>query len=266
MNGITFGRYIPGKGIIYDLDPRIKIVCMILLLVGVFLPAGWIGYAVMGFVVIVLLLLSGLGIRYLFRTVKPMFFMVLFLFVINLLVVKTGNKLIAIGSFEIYDGAIFQTLYIFIRLILMLSISGILTTTTKPLDLTLGIEDLLAPLAKIKVPAHEIAMMISIALRFIPTLLDEIQRIMKAQESRGVDLQEGKLKEKIMAVLSLIVPLFVSSFQRADELANAMEARGYVPDAHRTRYKQLHIHTKDIVCLILCILLVAGLIVLSVVK
>ncbi len=266
MRGMTFGRYIPGTGIIYELDPRIKIVSMILLLVGVFLPAGWIGYAVMGVVVVILLMLSHLGISYILKTMKPMLFMVLFLLVINLLVVKTGNLLFTIGSFEIYDGAVFQTLYIFIRLILMLSISGVLTTTTKPLDLTLGIEDLLAPLAKIKVPAHEIAMMISIALRFIPTLLDEIQRIMKAQESRGVDLQEGKLKEKVMAVLSLIVPLFVSSFQRADELANAMEARGYVPDAHRTRYKQLHIHAKDIICLILSILLVAGLIVLAVVK
>ena len=128
----------------------------------------------------------------------------------------------------------------------------------------MGIEDLLSPLQKIGVPAHEIAMMISIALRFIPTLIEEVERIMKAQQSRGVDLENGKLKEKIMAILSLIVPLFVSSFQKADDLANAMEARGYVPEAHRTRYKQLHIHTRDIVCLILCLLLLAGLIVLAV--
>jgi energy-coupling factor transport system permease protein len=127
----------------------------------------------------------------------------------------------------------------------MIMITTLLTATTKPLDLTLGIEDLLSPFKRFKVPAHEIAMMISIALRFIPTLIEESQRIMKAQASRGVDLNEGKLNEKIVAILSLIVPLFVSSFQRAEELADAMEARGYSPTSTRTRYKQLKVTFKD---------------------
>ena len=122
---------------------------------------------------------------------------------------------------------------------LMIIITTVLTATTKPRDLTLGIEDLLQPFQRFHLPSHEIAMMISIALRFIPTLIEETQRIMRAQASRGVDLKEGKLKEKIMAVLSLIVPLFVSAFQRAEELANAMEARGYCPGRTRTRYKIL---------------------------
>ena len=266
MNNITFGRYLPGDSYIHKLDPRIKIVCMLLLLVGVFIPAGAIGYAILGVVVCLLLFLSRLGIKYILKTLKPMMVMMLFLFVINLMVVKTGNLVFTVGKFEIYDGAIYQTLYIIVRLVLMLSISSVLTTTTKPLDMTLGIEDLLSPLTKIKVPAHEIAMMISIALRFIPTLIEEVERIMKAQQSRGVDLENGKLKEKIMAVLSLIVPLFVSSFQKAEDLANAMEARGYVPDAHRTRYKQLHITAKDILALIFCILVLAGLICIAVTK
>ena len=165
-----------------------------------------------------------------------------------------------IYGFEIYSGAIFQTLYIFMRLILMILITTILTATTKPLDLTLGIEDLLSPFMRFKVPAHEIAMMISIAIRFIPTLIEETQRIMKAQASRGVDLKEGKFKEKIVAILSLIVPLFVSSFQRAEDLANAMEARGYVPDAKRTRYKQLKVDKKDIITLLIVVLILVGLI------
>ena len=264
MNNVTFGRYIPGNSLIHQLDPRIKIICMILLLIGIFIPAGYIGYGIIAVFVALMLIMSHLGIGYVFRTLKPMLMMMGFLLIINVLVNKSGNLLFEWGWFSIYDGALSQTAYIIVRLILMLSVSSVLTTTTKPLDLTLGIEDLLAPLQKIGVPAHEIAMMISIALRFIPTLIEEVERIMKAQQSRGVDLENGKLKEKIMAILSLIVPLFVSSFQKADDLANAMEARGYVPEAHRTRYKQLHIHTRDIVCLLLCILLLAGLIVLAV--
>jgi energy-coupling factor transport system permease protein len=157
--------------------------------------------------------------------------------------------MLSIGSFHIYSGAVSQTLYIVVRLALMVIITTILTATTKPLDLTLGIEDLLKPFRRIGVPAHEIAMMISIALRFIPTLIEETQRIMKAQASRGVDMSSGSLKEKIGAVLSLIVPLFVSAFDRAEQLANAMEARGYVPGRNRTRYKSLKLHGIDIALL-----------------
>ena len=142
----------------------------------------------------------------------------------------------------------------------MITVTTILTATTKPLELTLGIEELLSPLTRFKVPAHEIAMMISIALRFIPTLIEETERIIKAQSSRGVDFEKGKITEKINAIISLIVPLFVSAFQRAEDLANAMEARGYIPDGKRTRYKQLHIQFKDICALVVVLLLLAGLI------
>ena len=176
---------------------------------------------------------------------KPMMFMLFFLLVINSLVLKTGTQLFHIGSFAVYSDAVFQTLYIAVRLLLMVMITTCLTATTKPLDMTLGIEDLLKPFARFHVPAHEIAMLISIALRFIPDLIDETERIIKAQESRGVDLKEGKLAEKIMAILSLIVPLFVSAFQRADDLANAMEARGYAPGEARTRYKVLKMQFRD---------------------
>ena len=138
---------------------------------------------------------------------------------------------------------------------LMIMLTTVLTATTKPLELTLGLEDLMAPLKVIHVPAHEIAMMISIALRFIPTLIEETQRIMKAQASRGVDMEEGSLKEKVMAILSLIVPLFVSAFQHADDLANAMEARGYVPSQTRTRYQQLKMNLRAYVVLVLSVVL-----------
>ena len=149
------------------------------------------------------------------------------------------------GCIISYSDAVFQTLYIAIRLMLMIMITTCLTATTKPLDMTLGIEDLLMPLKRFHVPAHEIAMLISIALRFIPDLIEETQRIMKAQQSRGVDMKEGKLMERVMAILSLIVPLFVSALQRAEDLANAMEARGYAPGEKRTRYKVLKMEKRD---------------------
>jgi ABC-type cobalt transport system, permease component CbiQ and related transporters len=160
-----------------------------------------------------------------------------------------------IGTFGIYSDAVMQTLYIAVRLLLMIMITTCLTATTKPLDMTLGIEDLLKPFQKIGVPSHEIAMLISIALRFIPDLIDETERIMKAQESRGVDMKEGKLSERVMAILSLIVPLFVSAFQRAEDLANAMEARGYAPGEPRTRYKVLKMERRDYILLLGSVLL-----------
>ena len=193
---------------------------------------------------------------------KPMLFMLTFLLIINLLVVREGSILFTIGSFAIYSGAVSQTLYIVVRLALMIMITTILTATTKPLELTLAIEDLLKPFQVIHVPAHEIAMMISIALRFIPTLIEETQRIMKAQASRGVDMENGKLMEKVRAILSLIVPLFVSAFQRAEDLAYAMEARGYIPNRPRSRYKQLKMSGKDYLLLAGTMLILAATVVL----
>ncbi|MDD2591292.1 MAG: energy-coupling factor transporter transmembrane protein EcfT [Erysipelotrichaceae bacterium] len=260
MDSIALGRYIPGTTLIHRLDPRIKILSMLFLLIAIFIPAGFYGYLVITIVSLLALSLAKLRIGFVFKALRPIMIMMIMLMVINVLVVKTGYVIITFLGFEIYSGAIYQTLYIFIRLVLMIVITTILTATTKPLELTLGIEDLLAPFVRFKVPAHEIAMMISIAIRFIPTLIEETQRIMKAQASRGVDLKEGKFKEKIAAILSLIVPLFVSSFQRAEDLANAMEARGYVPDAKRTRYKQLHVDTKDRIILLFVILILVGLI------
>lgn len=264
MKDIALGRYIPLDSIIHKMDPRAKIVGLIFMMIAIFIQAGWIGYAILGAAILLLSYLSKLNIGFLWRSMKPMLFMLSFLLVINLLVMQSGEVLFSIGSFHIYSDAVFQTLYIIIRLMLMIMLTTVLTASTKPLDLTLGIEDLLNPLRVIKVPSHTIAMMISIALRFIPTLIEETQRIMKAQASRGVDLDEGKLKEKVMAILSLIVPLFVSAFQHADDLANAMEARGYIPDKTRTRYKQLKMELRDYILLLISVVILAILIALAV--
>lgn len=255
MGNFTLGRYLPLDSPIHKLDPRAKIMAMLLLLITIFFPAGWIGYGVIFVSVSVVIILSKLSVSFIWKAMKPMFFMLFFLLVINALVLKTGTVLFTIGSWSLYSDAVFQTLYIAVRLLLMIMITTCLTATTKPLEMTLGIEDLLSPFQKIGLPSHEIAMLISIALRFIPDLIDETARIIKAQESRGVDMKEGKLMERVMAILSLIVPLFVSAFQRAEDLANAMEARGYAPGLPRTRYKQLEMKKQDWFLLACCAVL-----------
>ena len=262
MNNIALGKYLPLDSIIHHMDPRAKIGAMLIMMIAIFIPAGYAGYGIIAAAVIGTALLARLKLSFLWRAMKPMLFMLTFLLIINLLVIRDGDVLFTIFSFSVYSGAISQTLYIVVRLALMIMITTILTATTKPLELTLGIEDLLKPFQVIHVPAHEIAMMISIALRFIPTLIEETQRIMKAQTSRGVDMEEGSLMEKVKAILSLIVPLFVSAFQRAEDLAYAMEARGYIPNRMRTRYKQLKMEGRDYVLLCASILIFAAMLAL----
>lgn len=251
MNNIALGRYIPLNSIANRMDPRAKIVILLLMMIAVFIPAGFWGYIPILLFIGLALWASKLSIKFALRSAKPMLWMMLFLMIINILVIKTGVCWVRLGWITIYSDAVIQTLYIVIRLLLMIILTTILTATTKPLDLTLGLEKLLHPLDYIGVPTHIIAMMISIALRFIPTLIEETQRIMNAQASRGVDLQNGSFKEKVMAILSLIVPLFVSAFDRADQLANAMEARGYEPNSPRTRYRKLKMIPADYIGMVL---------------
>jgi len=260
MNNMMLGRYLPLDSFIHRLDPRLKIGSLLLLLIAVFFDAGFIGYAILGVFVVIMALLSHIQIKQIVKAVKPMLFMMLFLMFFNLLFIQRGTLLLSFGFIKIYDEAIFQTLYIFIRLILIVIMTTILTASTKPLELTLGIEHLLSPFKRVGFPTHEVAMMISIALRFIPTLLEETQRIMKAQASRGVEFSEGKLKDKIMSIVSLIIPLFISAFQRAEDLANAMESRNYNPEAKRTRYKQLSWKIQDTISMI-SVIIVCGIIV-----
>ncbi|MBR2991472.1 MAG: energy-coupling factor transporter transmembrane protein EcfT [Solobacterium sp.] len=263
MGNFVLGKYIPLNSPVHRLDPRAKIIAMLAFLIAVFIPAGWIGYAVLFVIAAGTILLSRLSFGFIWKSMKPMIVMMIFLFLMNCLMIRTGEVLVTLGKFSVYTGAVAQTLYIVVRLLLMIMITTCLTATTKPLDMTLGIEDLLMPASKIGVPAHEIAMLISIALRFIPDLIEETMRIMKAQESRGVDMKEGRFSEKIAAILSLIVPLFVSAFQRADDLANAMEARGYAPGEKRTRYKVLHMRAADWLTVVGANAVLAGVIVLA---
>lgn len=250
---IVFGKYIPLNTPLHKIDPRAKIIVLFLLLVAVFVPDSWYAYLLLGIVCAISLIIAKISFKTILKTFKPLIIMMMFLLVINCLSIKTGDLLFTIKTLEIYSDAVFNTLKTIVRLFLMIIITTVLTATTKPLDLTLGIEYLLKPLKVVSFPVHEMAMMISIALRFIPTIIEETMRIMNAQKSRGVDFEEGKLKEKITAILSLIVPLFSVAFQRAYELADAMDARGYVPGAPRTRYKELEFKYYDFLYMLLAI-------------
>jgi len=271
MKNISLGRYIPTNSFIHKADPRIKFLTLIVFMVLIFLkfatPAmDFIMYGIYAVVIFSLMKLAKLRIFPIFKQLKNLWFMMLFLLIINIFTFQRsgGNVLFMIGNFAIKDIAIYQTLYIFIRLMLMIALTTLLTASTKPLDLTYAIEWYMAPLRIIRFPVHEIAMTISIALRFIPTLLDETGRIMRAQESRGVDFKGGKLKEKLRAIIALIVPLFVSALQRSDELANAMIARGYDPRAKRTRYRLLSFSWRDAFILVFATIILTGVILLRV--
>lgn len=235
----TLGKYINTNSFLHRLDPRMKLMVMFGLIMVVLIPSDFISYSLF-----LILVLFGFYVSKLFfssvKTIfKSVFFMMIFLFIFNLFLVKTGNILYEIGWFKVYSGAIFQTIFIFLRLFILLGLSTLLTLTTKPMDLTLAIESLMKPLAKLNVPVHEIAMIISIALRFIPVFALEAEKIMKAQTSRGIDFEKGSFQEKMKGIISLIVPLFVSAFQKANDLANALEARGYSTTRHRTKYRVL---------------------------
>lgn len=271
MSNIVLGRYTPYNSFIHRMDPRNKVFCLIALMVAVFITySTWeltfiIG-GILALFVLILLIISHVSIKQLFGSLKAMWFIIIFLLIVNCLVPPQNsiNVAFSIGSFPIYWDAILQSLKIIIRLVLMISLSMILTATTKPLELTYALEWYLTPLKVIKFPAHEVAMTISIALRFIPTILGEVERIMKAQSSRGVDFKHGKLGSRFKAIISLIIPLFISAFQRSEELADAMEARGYDPKQKRTRYRKLSFHFSDIFVFLLCTGVMAGTIIVSV--
>lgn len=270
MNKISLGRYVPYNTIIHRMDARNKIICLILFMVAIFIPYSsypttFIVSGSLLVLVSLLLLISHVSLGDIFKSLRVMWFFILVLLLVNIFIPGkiTGSIAFSVGKVNVYWNAIFQSLKIIIRLIVMVELTMVLTATTKPLELTYALEWFMKPLKAIKFPAHEVAMVISIALRFIPTLLDETDRIMKAQASRGVDFEHGKLSTRIKAIVSLIIPLFVSAFQRSEELADSMEARGYDPRGKRTKYRVLKFHYRDIFCFIVVCIIFSSTIVLS---
>ena len=274
MASFAIGRYVPYNSFLHKLDARTKIAATILLMVALFMDyPTWSMRALMGgilFIVLsIFLYVSKMKISSILSSLKSMWFMVIFLLIIYILVPKENNTLgvaFSINGFVVYYDSFAEAARIIMRLVMMIMITMILTATTRPLDLTFALEWYMYPLRVFHFPASEIAMMLSIALRFIPTLLEDADRIMKAQSSRGVDFKHGKLKEKIVGITSLIIPLFVSSFIRSDELASAMECRGYDPREKRSRYRVYKFYFGDILSIIFVIALVALIMTISITK
>lgn len=272
MSSMTFGRYSFRNTFIHNLDARNKIFLMLLFMVGIFFQFNmWSTALIMSGVYIIILLalmlISRVSLWSLIKSLGGLWMLVLFLMIIYIFVPTNNPKLpvaFTIGSLEVHWDAFCQAGYIVMRLILMISLTMILTSTTKPMDMTYAFEWYMTPLKPIRFPVHEIAMTLSIALRFIPTLLDETERIMKAQASRGVDFNHGGIFKRFGAIIALIIPLFVSALERSEELANAMIVRGYDPRAKRTRYRLLRFSWRDIIAFLFIGGIFAGIIVMFV--
>ncbi|MCY8939015.1 energy-coupling factor transporter transmembrane component T family protein [Peribacillus frigoritolerans] len=245
LDKMIIGRYVPANSLMHKMDPRAKLLLVFLFVCVVFLANNVVSYGLLAVFTILLISLSKIPLRYLYNGLKPIFFLIVFTFLLHILFTKEGELLFEYGWFEIYEGGLIQGFFISIRFTLLILVTSLLTLTTSPISITDGLEELLGPLKKWKMPVHELALMMSIALRFIPTLMEETEKIMKAQTARGVDFSSGPIKDRVKSIVPLLVPLFVSSFKRAEELATAMESRGYRGGEGRTKYRQLNWKTSD---------------------
>ncbi|MDU4891196.1 MAG: energy-coupling factor transporter transmembrane component T [Clostridium sp.] len=248
IKDITIGQYIPGDSFVHKLDARVKILLSILFIVDLFLINDFTGYIVIFAFVFLAIKISKIKFKYIYKGLKPIFILMLITALFNLFLTRgTGEPLFQWWIIKIYAEGIRTAVFMVLRLIFLIIGTSLLTLTTSPIELTDGIEKLLGPFKKIGVPAHELAMMMTIALRFIPTLMDETDKIMKAQKARGADFETGSIIKRAKSLIPLLVPLFISSFRRADELAMAMEARCYRGGTGRTRMKILKVTSKDYV-------------------
>ena len=262
LKDITLGQYFPGDTVIHRLDPRTKLIGLVCYIVALFLAKSWWSYGFMTAVLATLAALAHIRPKTLLSGLKPLIFIVIFTGVINLFY-GSGEPLVQFWFFKITANGIRNAVFMVLRIMLLVCGTFLLTYTTSPLQLTDGLEKLFSPLKVIRFPAHELAMMMSIALRFIPTLIEETDKIMSAQKARGADFENGNLLQRARALLPILVPLFVSAFRRADELAVAMESRCYHGGEGRTRMKQLKMETRDWAALALGVLLLAAVIVLK---
>ena len=269
----SLGRYQPYDTFIHKMDARVKLVTMIAFMVAIFLTyssnpfMNLSLYAVIFLVLFVLGLLARVSFLSIFRSLLGLWLMILLVLILNIFFANPpegATVAFAIGSVNIYWTSIINMINVFTRLVVVIMITNIFTSTTKPMEMTNALEWLLFPLSLIGIPIHKFAMAISLALRFIPTLQEETNRIMKAQASRGVDYQQGKFKDKVKALVSLIIPLFMSAFTTSGQLADAMEARGYDPNAKRTKYKVNKWSLRDTLAVLFFACLITGMVLLMV--
>ncbi|MDI3481416.1 MAG: energy-coupling factor transport system permease protein [Tepidanaerobacteraceae bacterium] len=257
MREITIGQYIPGNSAVHRLDPRTKIIVTLFYMILLFLLNNFQGYVFPVAFIVLASVLSGISIKYMLKGLRPLIFIIALTFILNIFMIK-GRILYEIGPLDLTYEGLYQGAFMAIRLVLLIVGTSLLTLTTSPISLTDGIEKLLSPFKKLGIPAHELAMMMTIALRFIPTLLEETDKIMKAQMARGADFESGNIIKRAKNMVPLLVPLFISAFRRADELAMAMEARCYRGGENRTRMKELKMTSLDYMTYVIFSTIVLG--------
>ena len=251
LKDITLGQYFPGKSIVHRLDPRTKLLVLVGYIVALFMAKSWISYGICLVFLTVTIGISTIPLKAIVKGMKPLVMILVFTGVLNLLFTGGENVLVQWGVLMV------------VRILMLITGTFLLTYTTSPIALTDGLEALMSPLKKIKVPVHELSMMMCIALRFIPTLIEETDKIMSAQKARGADFETGSLMQRVKALVPILVPLFISAFRRADELATAMECRCYQGGAGRTKMKLLRFHREDIVSFGILAVLIAGVVTLA---
>ena len=262
LKDITLGQYFPGKSVIHLLDPRTKLIMLVVYIVGLFVASSWISYAVMLVFLVTVIAISTIPVKNILRGLKPLIFILVFTGILNLLFTDTGNVLVSFWVITITDDGLIRAFFMMARILMLISGTFLLTYTTSPIALTDGLEKLLSPLKVIKVPVHELSMMMCIALRFIPTLIEETDKIMCAQKARGADFETGNLLQRAKALVPILVPLFISAFRRADELATAMECRCYQGGEGRSKMKMLRYTRRDYLAFLTGVVMIAVVIVL----
>ncbi len=263
LKDITLGQYFPGNSPIHRLDPRTKLVMLVVYIVALFVADNWVSYlVVLGFLAAVVVV-STIPLKSIVRGMKPLVMILIFTGVLNIFFTAGETLLVSFWVVKIYLEGIVRALFMVTRILMLITGTFLLTYTTSPIALTDGLETLLSPLKKLRLPVHELSMMMCIALRFIPTLIEETDKIMAAQKARGADFESGKLMERVRALVPILVPLFISAFRRADELATAMECRCYQGGQGRTKMKLLRYKRGDFAAFGIGALLVAAVVLLG---
>lgn len=264
LKDITLGQFFPGKSILHKLDARFKILLMLAFVVLVFFADNLISFGYLLCLVVFMAVVSHISIKVLLQGLKPIVVISVFTALINLFWTTGTNTVFEFGFIHIYSEGIWRAVYMMIRIVsLVMGTSILLTYTTSPMDLTDALESLLSPLKKIHIPVHEFSMMMSLALRFVPTLIEETEKIINAQKARGADFESGNLLSRAKALIPILIPLFISSFSRATDLAVAMECRCYVGGEGRTRMRVMRFTATDVFVLLLFLILFAGIPLLS---
>ena len=257
LKDITLGQYFPGNSSIHRLDPRAKLIILVMYIVALFVASSWVSYAVVLAFLLTTIKISTIPPKSIVRGMKPIVFILLFTGILNLFYSDGGTVLVRLGSLAITTEGVKRAIFMMGRILMLISGTFLLTYTTSPISLTDGLESLMNPLKKIRVPVHELSMMMCIALRFIPTLIEETDKIMSAQKARGADFENGNILDRAKALIPVLVPLFISAFRRADELATAMECRCYQGGEGRTKMKLLRYSRADLYAFGIAALLIA---------